>query len=180
LAQQVHPLARDRLDRSPAPLRELLRKVEDERWDVLAPLAQIHTFEAQLATLKAKAESAKADAELEAIANLATTKLTLDQKVRDLKKAGEGAFQQAKADIEARIAEFEKSVKAVESKIKAWPLKRVLCAVDLSDAPVGLLQYAQASCTGTAAGSRCFTSFRRTRIARGIPQTACSRQGRWD
>jgi uncharacterized protein YceH (UPF0502 family) len=81
--------------------------------------AQIHTFEAQLATLKAKAESAKADAELKAIANLATTKLTLDRRVRELKNAGEAAFQQAKADLDARIAEFEKSVKAIESRIKA-------------------------------------------------------------
>ena len=39
--------------------------------------------------------------------------------VVELKKAGEAAFQQAKADVEARIAEFEKSVKAIESKIKA-------------------------------------------------------------
>ena len=81
--------------------------------------SQIHTFEAQLATLKAKAESAKADAELKAIANLVTAKRTLDQKVAELKKASETAFQQAKADVEARIVEFEKSVKAFESKIKA-------------------------------------------------------------
>ena len=81
--------------------------------------SQIHTFEAQLAGLKAKAESAKADAELKAIAKLATAKLTLDQKVRELKTTGEAAFQQAKADVDARIAEFEKSVKALESKIKA-------------------------------------------------------------
>jgi chaperonin cofactor prefoldin len=81
--------------------------------------SQIHTFEAQLATLKAKAESARADAELNAIAKLATAKLTLDQKVRELKTAGEAAFQQTKADVDARIAEFEKSVKAIESKIKA-------------------------------------------------------------
>jgi NAD(P)H-binding len=80
--------------------------------------SQIHTFEAQLATLKAKAESAKADAELKAIANLVTAKRTLDQKVAELKIAGEAAFQQAKADVEARIAEFEKSVKAIESKIR--------------------------------------------------------------
>jgi hypothetical protein len=53
--------------------------------------SQIHTFDAQLATLKAKAESAKADAELKAIANLATAKRTLDQKVAELKKAGEAA-----------------------------------------------------------------------------------------
>ena len=81
--------------------------------------SQIHTFEAQLATLKAKAELAKADAELKAIAHLVTAKRTLDQKVAELKKAGEAAFQQTKADVEARIAEFDKSVKAIESKIKA-------------------------------------------------------------
>ena len=80
--------------------------------------SQIHAFEAQLATLKAKAESAKADAELKAIANLVRAKRMLDQKVADLKKTGEAAFQQAKADVEARIAEFDKSVKAIESKIK--------------------------------------------------------------
>jgi predicted nucleic acid-binding Zn-ribbon protein len=81
--------------------------------------SQIHAFDAQLATLKAKAESAKADAELKAIANLVVAKRTLDKKVAELKKAGETAFQQAKADVEARIAEFERSVKAIESKIKA-------------------------------------------------------------
>ena len=80
--------------------------------------SQIHTFEAQLATLKAKAESAKADAEIKAIANLATTKLALDQKIRELKNAGETAFEQAKADVDARLAEFGKSVKAVEAKVK--------------------------------------------------------------
>jgi hypothetical protein len=81
--------------------------------------SQIHTFEAQLATVKAKAESARADAELKAIANLVVAKRTLDQKVAELKEASETAFQQAKADVEARIVEFEKSVKAIESKIKA-------------------------------------------------------------
>ena len=81
--------------------------------------SHIHAFEAQLATLKAKAESAKADAELKAIANLVTAKRTLDQKVAELKKAGDAAFQQAKADVDTRIAKFEKSVKAIESKIKA-------------------------------------------------------------
>jgi predicted nucleic acid-binding Zn-ribbon protein len=81
--------------------------------------SHVHMFEAQLATLKAKAESVKADAELKAIANLVTAKRDLDQKVVELKKAGEAAFEQAKADVEARLAEFDKSVKAIESKIKA-------------------------------------------------------------
>jgi multidrug resistance efflux pump len=81
--------------------------------------SQVHTFEAQLATLKAKAETAKANAELKAIANLATTKVALDQKVAELRTAGEAAYQQAKADVEARIAEFQASIKNIESKIKA-------------------------------------------------------------
>ena len=80
--------------------------------------SQIHTFEARLVTLKAKAESVKADAELQALAKLATAKLTLDQKVGELKRAGETAFQQAKVDVEAGIAEFDKSVKAIASKIE--------------------------------------------------------------
>ncbi len=80
--------------------------------------SQINTFEARLATLKAKAESAKADAELKTIANLVTTKRTLDQKMAELKATGDAAFERAKADVEARIAEFDKSVKAIESKIK--------------------------------------------------------------
>ena len=81
--------------------------------------SQIHMLEAELATLKAKAESAKADAELKAIANLLTAKRVLDQKVAELKKAGEAAFQQAKADVEARVAEYDRSVKAIQSKIEA-------------------------------------------------------------
>jgi hypothetical protein len=81
--------------------------------------SQIHTIEAQLATLNAKAESAKADAELNAIANLATAKRTLDQKVAELKKAGGARFQVVKGEVEARIAEFEKSVKAIESRFRA-------------------------------------------------------------
>ncbi len=81
--------------------------------------SQIHTLDAQLATLKAKAESAKADAELTAIANLATAKRALDQKVAELKAAGETAFQQVKADVEARVAEFDKSVRAIASKFNA-------------------------------------------------------------
>jgi uncharacterized protein YceH (UPF0502 family) len=81
--------------------------------------SQIHTFEAQVATLKARAESAKADAELKAIANLATAKRTLDEKLAELKSTGETAFQNVKADMEARIAEFDKSLRAIASEVNA-------------------------------------------------------------
>ena len=81
--------------------------------------SQILAFDAQLATLRASAASAKADAELKAIANLVTSKRTLDRKVTELKKAGDAVFQQVKADVDARIAELDRSVKAIASKMKA-------------------------------------------------------------
>lgn len=81
--------------------------------------SQIHIFEAQVATLKAKAESFKADAELKAIANLAIAKRALDEKVAELKYAGETTFEQVKADVEARVAAFDKSLQAIASKINA-------------------------------------------------------------
>jgi hypothetical protein len=79
--------------------------------------SRIHTFEAQVATLKAKAESAKADAELAAIANLATAKLALDEKVAELKNTGEVTFERVKADVERRMTEFDRSLQALASKI---------------------------------------------------------------
>jgi len=79
--------------------------------------SQIHTFEAQVATLRAKAETARADAELKAIANLATAKRALDTKVAELKSAGESAFQQVKADVEARAADLDKSLQVIASRI---------------------------------------------------------------
>jgi outer membrane murein-binding lipoprotein Lpp len=79
--------------------------------------SQIHTFEAQVATLKAKAESAKADAGLAAIANLATAKRVLDAKVAELKSAGETTFEQVKADVERRLTEFDRSLRALASTL---------------------------------------------------------------
>jgi hypothetical protein len=79
--------------------------------------SQIHTFEAQVATLKAKAESAKADAEVAAIANLAAAKRVLDAKVAELKIAGEAKFEQVRADVERRVAEFDQSLRALASKL---------------------------------------------------------------
>ena len=79
--------------------------------------SQIHAFEAQVATLTAKAESVKADAELQAIANLATAKRALDTKVAELKSAGQAGFQRLKVDVEARVAEFDKSLQAIGSRI---------------------------------------------------------------
>ena len=81
--------------------------------------SQIKTAQAKLETLKAKAESAKANAQLKSIADLLTKKQAIDQKMTELKKSGETTYQQAKADIESRVAELEKSVQAIEAKFKA-------------------------------------------------------------
>ena len=81
--------------------------------------AKVKTAQAKLDTLKLKAEAAKAVAEVAAIAELLKHKRTIDQKLADLKKAGEGKYQQAKADLETRVAELEKSVQAIEAKFRA-------------------------------------------------------------
>ena len=81
--------------------------------------SQIKIAKAKLETLKAKAESAKATTELKLIAALLTNKQAIDRKVNELKKSDDGTYQQAKADVELRIAELEKSVQAIEAKFKA-------------------------------------------------------------
>jgi hypothetical protein len=81
--------------------------------------SQIKMAEAKLDTLKARAESVKANVEIKAIAELVTKKHDLHQKLRELKNPGGNRWEQAKADLEAGIADFEKSVKGIESKAKA-------------------------------------------------------------
>ncbi len=81
--------------------------------------SQVKTVQAKLDTLKARAESAKADAELKSIADLLIKKQAIDRKLNELKKSSETAYQQARADIESRVAELKKSVQAIEIKFKA-------------------------------------------------------------
>jgi phage shock protein A len=81
--------------------------------------SQIKTVEAKLDTLKARAETAKANVEIKAIAELLTKKPVIQHKLQELKKSSANQWEQAKADLETRIADFEKSVHGIESKIKA-------------------------------------------------------------
>jgi hypothetical protein len=81
--------------------------------------SQIKTAEAKLNTVKTRAEAAKADVELKAVAELLTRKQTILQQLHELKKSDGGQWDQAKADLETRISDFEKSVKGMESKAKA-------------------------------------------------------------
>jgi hypothetical protein len=80
--------------------------------------SQINTAEAKLQTLKARAEAAKANVEVAAIGNLLAQTVALHQKLQALQKSGADRWDQAKADFEAKIAGFEKSVKEVEAKVK--------------------------------------------------------------
>jgi cell division protein FtsB len=81
--------------------------------------SQIKTAEAKLDTLKARAETTKANVELKGITELLTRKQGLLQKLHELKKSDNGQWQRAKADLEARINDLEKSVKGIESKADA-------------------------------------------------------------
>jgi hypothetical protein len=78
--------------------------------------SQIKTAEAKLDTLKAKAEASKANVEIKAITALLPKKQAILRKLEELKKSGGDRWEQAKADLEGRLADFEKSVKGIESK----------------------------------------------------------------
>jgi phage shock protein A len=81
--------------------------------------SQIDSVQATLETLKAKAEAAKANAELKVIADLLTQKQAIDHKLSQMKTSSDAAYQQAKSDVESRVAELEKSVRAIQAKFKA-------------------------------------------------------------
>ena len=81
--------------------------------------AQIKIAQAKLESLKAKAESTKAKAELAMIVELLTKKQAIAQKVSELRTSGETTYEQAKNDVESRVAELEKSAQAIEAKFKA-------------------------------------------------------------
>jgi polyhydroxyalkanoate synthesis regulator phasin len=81
--------------------------------------SQIKIARAKLDALKARAESAKSNAELKGIVELLTKTRAIDRKVSDLKQSSEAVYNQTKSDIEARVAELEQSVQAIEAKFKA-------------------------------------------------------------
>jgi len=82
--------------------------------------SHVKAAQAKLDTLKARAASVKASAELvKAIADLMVKKRLVDTMVAEMKKAVGAKADQAKADIESRVAELEKSIKAIEAKLAA-------------------------------------------------------------
>ena len=93
---------------------DMAKKVIEEKFE-----AQINIVQAKLETLKAKAEASKATAELKVIVELLTKKRVIDQKLSDLKTSSATTYDQTKSDVESRVAELEKTVKAIEAKFKA-------------------------------------------------------------
>ena len=80
---------------------------------------QIKIAEAKLDMVKAQAESAKANAEIKVVTELLARKRALQLELKALKTLVGDRWEQAKADLEAHIAHFEKLLKDAESKAKA-------------------------------------------------------------
>jgi len=81
--------------------------------------SKIKAAEAKLDTLMARAENAKAKVEIKAVAELLAKKPVIRLKLQELKNAGGDRWEQSKNDLEVRITDFEKSLKGIESKVKA-------------------------------------------------------------
>jgi hypothetical protein len=82
--------------------------------------SQINSLVAELETLRARAEDARADAaELKAVAELVVKKQAIEHMLKELKKSEGHEWEHSKAALVARIAEFEALVKGIESKPKA-------------------------------------------------------------
>jgi predicted nucleic acid-binding Zn-ribbon protein len=81
--------------------------------------ARIKTVESKLDTLKARAETVKATAEIKAIAELASRRIQLRQKLEELRKTGDLNLEHAKKQVESLVTEFEKAVKDIEAKVHA-------------------------------------------------------------
>ncbi len=80
--------------------------------------SQLKTVEAKLDALKTRAEAAKAHTEVKAITELRTKNHVIQRKLRALEKSGQSQWEEARGDLEAQIADFEKSVRGIESKVK--------------------------------------------------------------
>jgi len=94
---------------------DIARKAAHDKFE-----AEIRSAQAKLETLRAKASAAKADAEVKVIGDLFTKKQAIDRKLAELKlkHATEAAYQQAKTDVQAKVAELQQSVQAIEAKFK--------------------------------------------------------------
>ncbi len=81
--------------------------------------SRLKDAEAKLHALKLKAEVAKTAIEIKAIVDLLGKAPAIHHKLEEFNKAAGDRREQAKTDLEKRVADFENSVKAIESKAKA-------------------------------------------------------------
>jgi hypothetical protein len=79
--------------------------------------SMIKTAEAKLETLRARAEAAKASAEIKAIAEIASHRIQIRQKLEELRKATGSDWELLKKNLESQVAEFQKTVKNIEAKV---------------------------------------------------------------
>jgi len=91
----------------------LVRHVAHEKLE-----SQIKTAQERLDALKAKAESAKSSIEVEAVSTLSPKTKIIQHELRELKKSGGNEWDHAKAILQRKIDDFEKSVKKLESKAR--------------------------------------------------------------
>lgn len=81
--------------------------------------SQIKTAKARLDVLAGRAEGKAVKVEVKVFETLMVKLQAIQQKLQALEKAGGDRWELAKTDLEAQIAEFEKSVQGIESKAKA-------------------------------------------------------------
>jgi hypothetical protein len=80
--------------------------------------SQIRAAAASLDALKARAEAVEASLEIAAIAELLGAKPTITRGLHQLTQSTDEHWVPAKREVEATVAYFEKSVKAIESRLK--------------------------------------------------------------
>jgi hypothetical protein len=77
-----------------------------------------NSADSALSNVKARAEKAKATAEIKAIVELAPKRALIEQRLKELKTTSADKWEQAKRDLESRVSEFDKSVKSLEARVK--------------------------------------------------------------
>ena len=82
--------------------------------------SRVQSIRTKLDTLKAIAESAKANAELEAITDLLLQQRAIDQKLDELRHAGDTQRSSATTAIEHQVAQLERDAEVIERKIRQW------------------------------------------------------------
>ena len=80
--------------------------------------AQLQEGKAKLDQLNAKAKEKQAQAELDVVGRLNTTKQNIEKKLQNLKTTDDMQVSRAKADIDADVASFKSSINELAGKIK--------------------------------------------------------------